>query len=83
MDEYQTAPALQELGEAGWDFGKVEAFMRWKYDNRWFNFEDGLWCYTFEHGTAMSRSTYRKNYMKTTAQLVELWRKSLAKTTTK
>ena len=44
-------------------------FSEWLYNNRWFHFEDGKWHYTFEQGTAMSRQTYTKHYVKTTREL--------------
>lgn len=44
-------------------------FAEWLQENRWFSFYDGKWSYTFQQGTAMSRKTYERNYMKTTEEL--------------
>lgn len=43
----------------------------WLNQNRWFNFDEKYqkWCYTFEHGTAISRNEYEKYYMKTNDEL--------------
>lgn len=50
------------------------AFAEWVYKNRWFRFENGRWEYTFEQGSSVSRGEYLKNYIKTTAQLYELFK---------
>lgn len=51
------------------------AFAEWCYRSRWYTFEDGKWRYTFEHGTAMSKAAYEKNYAKTTEQLFNIFLK--------
>jgi hypothetical protein len=48
-------------------------FAEWLQEKRWFSFIDGKWHYTFEQGTAMSRKTYEKNYMKTTQELYTIF----------
>jgi hypothetical protein len=53
---------------------EIEKFILWKDENRWFNFSDGKWNYTFEHGTAISKQNYEKNYRKTTSQLLTLYK---------
>jgi hypothetical protein len=62
MDEYAKQQAM--------------AFSQWKCNNRWFNFENGFWYYTFEGGSSMSDATYNKHYRKTDEQLYELFLKS-------
>ena len=49
------------------------AFAEWTQDNRWYTYENGKWRYTFEHGTAMRKESYEKNYVKTTEQLYNLF----------
>lgn len=46
-------------------------FAEWLNENRWYNFdnEKKKWCYTFEHGTSLSKGTYEKKYMKTSTEL--------------
>lgn len=38
------------------------AFDKWKWDNRWFSFENGYWYQTHEQGTAMSEKTSEQLY---------------------
>jgi hypothetical protein len=52
----------------------LEDFYIWKDKNRWFNFENGKWNYTFEHGTSIGKETYEKHYRKTTKELIQMWR---------
>jgi len=51
----------------------IEKFILWKDTNRWFNFSDGKWNYTFEQGTSISKENYEKDYRKTTKELIEIW----------
>jgi hypothetical protein len=48
-------------------------FPLWMQQNRWYNFQNGKWRYTFEQGTAMSKETYEKKYTKTPNELFELY----------
>ena len=52
-------------------FAKQQAidFDKWKWENRWFSFENGYWYQTHEQGTAMSQATYNKHHRKTPEQL--------------
>lgn len=50
-------------------------FAEWLYKNRWFQFENDKWYYTFEMGTSMSEKTYEKNYVKTTSELFASYQK--------
>ena len=52
----------------------LEAFYIWKDKNRWFDFSDGKWNYTFEQGTSIGKATYEKHYRKTTKELIQMWR---------
>lgn len=52
----------------------LEDFYIWKDKNRWFNFENGKWSFTFEHGTSIDKATYEKYYRKTTKELIQMWR---------
>lgn len=52
------------------------AFAEWKYANRWFTYENGYWCYTFEQATAVSDKTYNKLYRKTSEELYQLFLQS-------
>lgn len=52
-------------------------FAEWLYKNRWFSMEGDKWCYTFEMGTSMPQKTYEKNYMKTTAELYEIFKSAI------
>lgn len=60
---------------------EVGKFFHWTKENRWFNYkpETDEWSYTFMWGTAMSQEEYRKNYIKTTPELYELFKKDLVK----
>lgn len=49
-------------------------FLNWAYENRWFKKEGEFWRYTFEQGTSVSAASYKKNYMKTSAQLYNLFK---------
>ncbi len=57
------------------------AFDKWLSDNRWYTYSPvtKLWSYTFEHGTAMGKESYRKNFMKTTDQLYQLFKQQNTK----
>ena len=57
----------------------LEAFYIWKDKNRWFDFEDGKWSYTFEQGTSIGKATYEKYYRKTTKELIQMWREQQPK----
>jgi len=59
MDEYAKQQSLE--------------FDKWKWENRWFSFENGYWYQTHEQGTAMSQATYNKHHRKTPEQLYELY----------
>lgn len=50
-------------------------FAIWLNKNRWYNYDEkaGKWCYSFEHGCAMSQAEYEKNYMKTSEELFDLF----------
>jgi len=48
-------------------------FPLWMQQNRWYNFQNGKWRYTFEQGMAMSKETYEKRYTKTPNELFELY----------
>ena len=52
-------------------------FAIWLDENRWFNYKNGKWHYTFEHGTAISMESYEKNYTKTHTELYKLFLKEL------
>ena len=67
--------AAQSLNEKKYSEEEIEQFYIWKDENRWFNFSNGKWNYTFEHGTVMSKSSYEKNYRKTTKELMAIWLK--------
>lgn len=67
--------AAQSLNDKKYSEEDIEQFYIWKDENRWFNFSNGKWNYTFEHGTAMSESSYEKNYRKTTKELMAIWLK--------
>lgn len=54
-------------------------FTIWLTENRWFNFKDGKWRYTFEHGTAISKVSYEKNYTKTNEELYAIFYEQLKK----
>lgn len=49
------------------------AFSEWLQKNRWYTFENGKWCYTFEGGTSIDRKEYEKYYMRTSEQLFQLF----------
>lgn len=48
-------------------------FALWLQNNRWFNYENGKWRYTFEQGTAISTANYEKNYTKTHEELYAMF----------
>lgn len=50
---------------------KAIEFDKWKWENRWFSFENGYWYQTHEQGTAMSEATYNKYHRKTREQLYD------------
>lgn len=47
-------------------------FAEWLQENRWYTYHPDTkkWHYTFEHGTAIAKKTYDKNYKKGTYQLL-------------
>jgi hypothetical protein len=55
------------------------AFDEWRIQNRWFEFSDGYYHYTFEHGTYISNREYNKNYRKTREELYNLFFESQQK----
>ena len=63
------------------DVKDILEFAEWRDNNRWFHFdiEANKWRYTFEWGTAISKTQYEKNYMKTTAEPTELFLKDKEK----
>jgi hypothetical protein len=56
---------------------KAIQFAEWLFENRWFNFENGKWSYTFQQGTSISKKTYEKNYVKTTQELYSIFEKEI------
>ncbi len=54
-------------------------FAEWLQENRWFYFDQNnhVWHYTFEHGTSISNESYKKKYIKTTADLFEIFKKEM------
>lgn len=67
---------LDESGQSQ-QAGREVEFAEWLQKNRWCSFENGKWYYTFEQGTAMSDKVYKKNYVKTTAELYEVFKKEV------
>jgi hypothetical protein len=63
-----------------YDADDIEEFIKWKDNNRWYNFENGKWNYTFEHGMSISKGAYEKNYRKTTKELLDIWKEQTVKT---
>lgn len=63
--------------ESEFDLGDMEShsceFAEWLHYNRWFNFSDGKWSYTFSHPTSISEKSYDKNYRKTTKELYDIF----------
>ena len=57
----------------------LEEFYIWKNENRWFNFENGKWNYSFEHGISISTEQYEKNYRKTTKELLDMFKEQQIK----
>jgi hypothetical protein len=53
------------------------SFAEWLNQNRWFTFENGKWCYSFENGTAISKTNYDKNYRKTTTELQQYFKENV------
>ena len=52
-------------------------FAEWLNQNRWFTFENGKWCYSFENGTAISKANYDKNYRKSTTELQQYFKENV------
>lgn len=78
MHAIQQAQQEIEQPAAGREEVAVE-FAEWMYQNRWFQFENGKWYYTFEQGTSMSDKQYQKEYVKTTAELYQLFKQQKEK----
>lgn len=80
MSHYSNESDLENASTAGWDASTKERddevirFFEWLNANRWFDFDGYKWRYTFEMGTSLSKESYEKNYVKTTAQLLEKFR---------
>ena len=72
-DESASLPSSSVTGES-----EAIGFAEWLNENRWYSFDRDKqkWCYTFEHGTSLSKGVYEKNYMKTSAQLFDLYKQS-------
>lgn len=66
-------PALSIIKDSMDEYAKQQSltFSKWLYDNRWFNMENGKYCYTFEQGTSISQKQYEKEFMKTPQELYE------------
>ena len=64
MTQSEVLPAMEEYAKQ-----EAEEFAIWLNTNRWYNFENGKWHYTHEHGTSISRQAREKHYMKTTSEL--------------
>ncbi len=57
----------------------ILAFVRWRQDNRWYNYNISTDKYyqTLEHPTAMSKKSYEKNHTKTREELIQLFLKDI------
>ena len=75
--QYSMFQSLNQKGEGWISVEDVGPFAEWRNENRWFNFNDGKWRYTFDHGTATSKKSYEKNYTKTTEELYQMYKDSL------
>lgn len=72
---HQFKSIINTLEEKTYKEEEALEFAEWVYNNRWFYFNEGNWHYTFEGGTTISKKAYKKNYIKTTAQLFQLFLK--------